>query len=57
MQVSEIGGRGAALCGGGAFLLFMDRFVEGIAGYLFSAGGIVMVVLGLVVLLKNKRAG
>lgn len=46
----------APLCGGGAFLLFLDRFLEGIVAYAVSAVGLVMVVVGLWLLIRARRA-
>ena len=45
----------APLCGGGAFLLFLDRFLEGVAGYAVSAVGVVMVVVGLWLFIKGQK--
>lgn len=51
-----IDGRVVSLCGGGAFLLFLDRFFEGAPGYLLSGAGLVMVIIGLTMFFK-KSAG
>jgi len=47
--------RYAALCGLGAFLLFIDQFFEGTFEYLLSGTGIVMVILGLVMLFRSRK--
>jgi hypothetical protein len=57
MPSKEIDRRVATLCGGGAFLLFLDRFFDGAAGYLLSGAGLVMVILGLTMFLRNRSAG
>jgi hypothetical protein len=57
MPVKEIDKRVASLCGGGALLLFLDRFFDGVPGYLLSAAGLALVIVGLTLFFRNKRAG
>ena len=47
--------RAAPLCGGGAFLIFVARFVEGVADYALAGVGLVMVLVGLGMLLINRQ--
>jgi hypothetical protein len=56
MPGKEIDRRVVSLCAGGAFLLFLDRFFDGAAGYLLSGAGLVMVIVGLTVFFKKRSA-
>jgi hypothetical protein len=57
MPAKEIDKRVASLCGGGALLLFLDRFFDGALGYLLSGAGLVLIIVGLTTLFRNKSAG
>jgi hypothetical protein len=56
MASKVIATRAGALAGGGAFLLFLDRFFEGTVAYLVTGVGLIMVIVGLTRFFRKGNA-